>query len=267
MPPVHKRCLAACMAISGDFGKVSVKGTNESATEFRIDKIERDIKKILELNNDDCEIDTLAYLDSEKATYGCFGINEWQFQKRGTKVIALLIKGSQDTDNKTHVYIVCGGSRSILDYIHALRTTLSYYKKHNVMGQTIQVHKFLDQLLPKLEKQFSGNYQIVLTGHSLGGYLAVRTALFIDKWKTYNITEAEKRQKLTRLQCNVGEVVSFNPLPINDRDIHLSREQKENPITKNFKITNYVIPDDWLYYAAKNSSSQYYGEILNGKNS
>jgi hypothetical protein len=270
MTKVHKRCLAAANAISGDFGKVLIKGIGETATQLRVKKIELDIKEILSLNGDQCDLEVIAYLDGEKKSYGYYGIDEsnWDFQKIGTKIMAIIFKDSLDSDKHTKVYIVCGGSRSIMDYKSALRTAITYKrepKKSNVMGQIIHVNKFIYRLERELVARKISNYKIVLTGHSLGGYLAVRTALFIGKWKTTEISTREKVH-LKKIEYKIEEVVTFNPLPINTEDVHLSVEQKEGKVS-NLEITNYVIPKDWLYTASKNTSMRYFGEILNGLDS
>ncbi|MFD0829620.1 hypothetical protein ACT8ZR_29030 [Neobacillus sp. M.A.Huq-85] len=155
-----------------------------------------------------------------------------ELKKTGFKAAAVVIEESKK------LFIVFAGSSDIYDWNTAGKTVTE-----KTPGQEYQAQLYTNYIYKKFPK-YQG-YNWYFTGHSLGGWLAVKD--YLDIRSANWVNDASKFKYGGAIgKSAISGVYTFNPLPISYDNVNLSQWNANQSGTYNSYIKNLYIENEWL---------------------
>lgn len=161
---------------------------------------------------------------------------------------------------KKQLIISFSGSDDFNDYGDALRLVSSSHSYQEI--EALLYVKYIYQTYGKDYK----NYKWYLTGHSLGGNLAVTTYLNLQRDRKFNSRGSHQYtyMKVKSSNIKVSGVYVFNPLPISKAQLKNDTLWKNN-VNKKYSsiIYSHVIKNEWLHVSQQIGKNDlaYFGNV------
>ncbi|MEF2095143.1 hypothetical protein V3595_10785 [Bacillus sp. CFBP9009] len=177
-----------------------------------------------------------------------------------SKMIKLNITGFQAMavvqENSDKLFIALAGTNEYFDAKNAAVNLFGF----KVPGQTYQSQLYINYLYDKFPEY--RDYKWYFVGHSLGGWLAVKTYLDINSTTWLNAPTKFKFGGAIH-NIKINGVFTFNPLGINKSGVTAQQWVDNDDNAYDNVIMNYVIENEWLYEIQKMNPQtiNYFGSI------